>query len=43
MNTLRQSNHWIRRKDTLGSLALVLFLGTLPLWLNTPYALSTKV
>jgi len=32
-----------RRKDWLGLAALTLFLGTLPLWLNTPYALSTMI
>ena len=32
-----------QRANLLGVLLLTLFLGTLPLWLNTPYALSTMV
>ena len=31
------------RKDWLGLAGLALFLGTLPLWLNSPYALSTLI
>ena len=34
---------WTQRKNLFGILALTLFIGTLPLWLNTPYALSTMV
>lgn len=34
---------WTQRKNLLGVLALTLFVGTLPLWLGTPYALSTMV
>ncbi|MHB1293907.1 MAG: branched-chain amino acid ABC transporter permease [Anaerolineae bacterium] len=33
----------LRGPNAAGLLALTLFLGTLPLWLNTPYALSTLV
>lgn len=32
-----------RHKNLFGILALTLFIGTLPLYLNTPYALSTMV
>jgi branched-chain amino acid transport system permease protein len=31
------------RKNVVGLLLLAVFLGTLPLWLNTPYALSTLI
>jgi len=34
---------WERRKNTVGLAIMALFLGTLPLWLNSPYALSTMV
>jgi branched-chain amino acid transport system permease protein len=32
-----------RRKNLIGLATMAVFLGTLPLWLNTPYALSTLV
>lgn len=32
-----------QRANLIGVLILALFLGTLPLWLNTPYALSTMI
>jgi branched-chain amino acid transport system permease protein len=32
-----------RRKDWWGLVALAVFLATLPLWLNSPYALSTLI
>ncbi len=32
-----------QRRNLLGVLTLALLLGTLPLWLNTPYALSTMI
>lgn len=38
-----RAGFWERRKNTVGLAALALFLGTLPLWLNSPYALSTLV
>jgi branched-chain amino acid transport system permease protein len=33
----------VRHKNLIGLACMALFLGTLPLWLNTPYALSTLV
>jgi len=39
LNTLLVS----RRKDWLGLVVLAVFLGTLPLWLNSPYALSNMI
>lgn len=34
---------WGKRKNSISVACLAVFMGTLPLWLNTPYALSTMV
>ena len=34
---------WTRRRNLIGILGLAAFLGTLPLWLGSPYALSTMI
>jgi branched-chain amino acid transport system permease protein len=34
---------WRGNRNAVGIVLLALFIGTLPLWLNTPYALSTMI
>ncbi len=43
MSALWKPGFASQRANWLGVLLLALFLGTFPLWLNTPYALSTMV
>jgi len=43
MTSSINSNLWKRRRNLIGVLGLALFIAILPLWLDSPYALSTMV